>query len=87
MRLSALLLAISFLTACSGESPKLGWNPEVWAGDARTKSIVRGSGDTIEILSTGDERFDSMICMQNDEIRKALTAYQNVIKKCKQWEQ
>lgn len=91
MKLNKIFLAsISILLtsiACgSGPVPDFNWNPEIWAGDSRTASIVRKNGEVIEVIPTNHSDFDEMICMHKSEPRKAVYNYNQNVRKCKAWE-
>jgi hypothetical protein len=88
VKLKKLFPAISlFLVACGGGAPPFAWSPKIYVADSRTQSIVREDANgIIEQIKTSDVAFDEMICINKDEPRKALSAYQEIVKKCKQWE-
>lgn len=68
-------------TKCNPEAPTLKWNPEIWAADSESQSIVRGD----QVIRTKDPRFDQFISMRSNEIPKFKEAYFEVINQCEKW--
>lgn len=86
--LFAIPLILSFCVAadsCS-KAPKFNWNPELWATDSQSQSIVhQKESGVIEIIPTSDQEFNKFICMDSGEIKKAQQAYFDVINECEKW--
>lgn len=82
-----ILIALNSLAVskCNPNAPTFDWNPEIWAADSRSKSIVRKEHGQIQQIRCEDPRFDSMICTDKSEPRKAKEAYFKVVNQCEKW--
>lgn len=67
-----LLLTLSFLinlqilSSClTKEEPEAVWEPDVYAGDHESKSIVRNE---LDFIKCDDVKFSEFVCMHKDDV-------------------
>lgn len=88
-KLLILIVSAEFLmgaSECAGKAPAFRWDPDIWAADSGTESVVRidDEGRFQQILAK-EQAFDQLICMNKTEPRKAIEAYHEVINQCERW--
>jgi hypothetical protein len=82
---SAMAFLLMGNTKCPNNAPDFNWNPKIYAGDARTLSMVRKENGQLDQIMCADPRFDEMVSMHNSEIKNAKQAGFDLINQCEKW--
>jgi len=83
LKVSSCIVITLLLLGCNGEPPPSLFDPYLYNGMSASQKLI-GSQDS---FFCSDKKFDSMVCMDSNEIPNIIKDRNKLIEACLQWKQ